>query len=323
MKLEIVELVLGLVFVYLLFSTLVTLLVEYISSIFSLRAKNLTKIIQRALNDDEKSDCSIEFYNHPLIKYLSKKKGEKPSYISSNKFAKTVLDLIRTGGKNELLGKVSELDSKDISEAIDGLDILGDDTKTLLKSYAKEADENINEFGIKLENWFNETVERGQGWFNRQMKLITLIVSLVVAISLNVDSIKIYKELSDNPELRAEIAGNALEYVKDSSTRKEFEGDELAQYDSAKKHLITFYANELNDKASINALSIGWSDLSKDFNGGCSIIGWIITALAISLGAPFWFGVLNKVVALRGAASNSDRKISGKQVLTQNDDKKT
>jgi len=31
------------------------------------------------------------------------------------------------------------------------------------------------------------------------------------------------------------------------------------------------------------------------------IIGWLITALALSLGAPFWFDLLNKLMNLRSS----------------------
>ena len=56
-------------------------------------------------------------------------------------------------------------------------------------------------------------------------------------------------------------------------------------------------------------LNIGWTDehLSTYSKNDLfsSILGWIITALAISLGAPFWFGLLNKLVALRGAGKGN------------------
>jgi hypothetical protein len=31
------------------------------------------------------------------------------------------------------------------------------------------------------------------------------------------------------------------------------------------------------------------------------MLGWILTILAVSLGAPFWFDMLNRVVAIRSA----------------------
>jgi hypothetical protein len=41
-----------------------------------------------------------------------------------------------------------------------------------------------------------------------------------------------------------------------------------------------------------------------------SLLGWVITALALSLGAPFWFDLLNKLMKLRGsvATPTSDDK---------------
>ena len=50
---EILEIVIGLVFVYLLFSTLVTLINEYIIVIFRLRAANLKKIVEKLLDDED------------------------------------------------------------------------------------------------------------------------------------------------------------------------------------------------------------------------------------------------------------------------------
>jgi hypothetical protein len=35
--------------------------------------------------------------------------------------------------------------------------------------------------------------------------------------------------------------------------------------------------------------------------------GWLLTALAISLGAPFWFDMLGKVISIR-AATKPDHK---------------
>jgi hypothetical protein len=47
-----------------------------------------------------------------------------------------------------------------------------------------------------------------------------------------------------------------------------------------------------------------------------STFGWLITAIAISFGAPFWFDLLNKLVQLRGAikpSSESQSSVSSKK----------
>src|SRR4029078_3632217 len=39
--------------------------------------------------------------------------------------------------------------------------------------------------------------------------------------------------------------------------------------------------------------------------------GWLITAFAISLGAPFWFDLLNKVTQLRGTGTRVPTGVAG------------
>lgn len=46
-------------------------------------------------------------------------------------------------------------------------------------------------------------------------------------------------------------------------------------------------------------LGLGWTGDPVDFCWWRNILGWLITALAISLGAPFWFDLLNKLMQLR------------------------
>ncbi len=313
---ETLEIVIGLAFVYLLFSILVTLLVEYASAIMSLRAKNLKKIIQRAL-DEGGSNPSKLFYDHPLIKYLGKKDGALPSYINSDKFSKVVLDLIRTGGDLKKLGVSSTLDGDGtkISKAIDELPGLGTDTKSLLKSFAKEANEEINEFGDRIESWFNETVERGQGWFNRKIKLITLAISLLVSVGLNIDSIAIYKQLSSNADLRTQIADGASAYMASADTTLIRQPELQQAYDSAKTNLISYYEGALAENT--NMLNIGWP-ATENFNLWLAIVGWLISAFAISLGAPFWFDLLGKLVAIRSSRGSATSNSGKRQVVTSN-----
>jgi hypothetical protein len=61
-------------------------------------------------------------------------------------------------------------------------------------------------------------------------------------------------------------------------------------------------------------LPIGWSQLNSNtdanslvgiFFGG--IIGWLLTALAASLGAPFWFDTLNKVMVIRSTVKPHEK----------------
>lgn len=111
----------GLVFVFLLYSLLATILQEIIATRFDFRAKVLEKAILRML-EDGKTPTGVPyvdrmigllhifnlknlmkgkqvapwFYAHPLIKYLAEDNWySKPSYISASNFSKVLMDLLK------------------------------------------------------------------------------------------------------------------------------------------------------------------------------------------------------------------------------------
>jgi len=56
---------------------------------------------------------------------------------------------------------------------------------------------------------------------------------------------------------------------------------------------------------------LGWRDAGdlKDVSKWAErIIGWLLTILAVSLGAPFWFDVLNRFMNLRSAGNAPSEK---------------
>ncbi len=76
-----------------------------------------------------------------------------------------------------------------------------------------------------------------------------------------------------------------------------------------------------NEIGSVRSpLGLGWDDPPTAPNGGelssgakawwvaKKIPGWLITALAISLGSPFWFDLLNRLINLRNAGKRPENK---------------
>jgi hypothetical protein len=60
-------------------------------------------------------------------------------------------------------------------------------------------------------------------------------------------------------------------------------------------------------------LPLGWDNISSDTSSSTGllvarkILGFLLTAFAISLGAPFWFDLLQNVANLRGAGPKPAR----------------
>jgi len=369
----ILDIVIGLVFIYLLYSLLATIIQEIIASNFEFRSKFLERAIFRMLEDEnqfssrfkrmlylfrksnntgKKNLLSFEFYQHPLIKFL----GEgnmcgKPAYLSRETFSKVMIDLLRgkefKPGDDVKIFIQKALDEKTTSW---GNTKISEDTLSYIKSIWADADGNETEFKGHLECWFDETMDRASGWFKMQTQFVLFFVGLAIAIVFNVDTIKIVNKLEKDPKLRELIVQQAQafdethqnldkelvkqeaeykivtnQYTKvqlnsnDSLQKKQWEDSlQLESYRTTQtKRDSLFRRAELilqdDIKKSNNILGSGpfsYGSITDLKTFLCTLFGWTVTALAISLGAPFWFDLLNKMMRLRGsvATPTSDDK---------------
>lgn len=89
---QVLDIAIGLVFVFLLVSSLVTIVNEMIASFWSSsRAKWLSKGMDRLLDPT----WATKLFAHPLIDGSAPTQGRKPSYIPSRSFANVLLDIVR------------------------------------------------------------------------------------------------------------------------------------------------------------------------------------------------------------------------------------
>ena len=352
------DIVIGLIFVYLIYSLLATIILEFIATNFNLRAKMLEKAITRMLEENladmqNNQSLSKEFYNHPLIKFLGKnKRHPKPSYIKKTTFSKVIIDLLK--GKNIETGKevkslIEDSLNKGATQWSGGNTKIGEETQLFLKTIWADAQGDVEKFRAMLENWFDETMERATGWYKKHTQAILFVIGLVLAIVFNVDTIKIADKLKKDPKLREQLVQQADAFTKahpdldvelktqqeqidkylfpdinkstlpaDSLERMKEEKRKLDSACYANNQLLKQQRNTLLDQANnlidkdINKMN-GILGLSADGYCSCGdwpcllkmLVGWILTALAISLGAPFWFDLLNKLMKVRNSVTST------------------
>jgi len=95
--LVLLDVVIGVAFVYLLLALICTTANEWIAGARGLRAKTLQRGIGQLLGP-----LADEFYRHPLIATLSQP-GERPSYIPAHIFSSAVLDLLGRHAEGRVL----------------------------------------------------------------------------------------------------------------------------------------------------------------------------------------------------------------------------
>jgi hypothetical protein len=288
-----IQVVIGLVFLLLLLSLLVTTIMELISSMFALRGQNLEKAIRNMLATGLKEgELFQSFKSNALYKqlcnYRGNAKSRPPSYLSAENFQSILMDLILNGeDSGKLTQKIDELPNEEL--------------KKVLKQLLNDAGYELEEFKTKMRNWFNDVMDRAAGWYKRNIQILVTFVGLVVAIIFNADTISLYQRLESNPEELKEIVTMAEAYAKKSDLGIQSGGTVEQQWEQV-NNLIN---DEINQAKS--PLGLGWHP--EELQGMTpsdwviKVLGWIVTALAVSLGAPFWFDLLKKLVNIRSSGN--------------------
>jgi hypothetical protein len=292
------DVVIGMVFIYTLYSLLTTTVVELIASVTRLRAINLTRGITRMLDDSSGNTVFAHlFFKQPLIKYLgSGPLVRKPSYLSAQNFAKGVIQVLKEEGKATNPPEQSTLRLIQATLYDNGT-FADKETVQYMRSLLEDAQNDLERFKNSLEQWYDDTMERVSSWYKNWIQVITFIIGFLIAGLFNVDSIKITRTLSQDPKVREQsiAMATALSENKELANR-------VLKSDTAMSQFVTTLSDIYKQGAETkNVLSMeGYSPISSDF-WNSSIMGWMITAIALSLGAPFWFDMLNKVVKLRSS----------------------
>lgn len=298
------EIFIGLAFVYLLLAVICSALSEWIARILAMRSKNLEAGIRNLLEDPELVE---KVYQHPLLKsfyrqgWFDKLRNRRggPSYIPSRAFALALLDIAAPADPKD-----RPKDFEGVRHAVAKCNLLNDKMRTALLVLMDEAAGDLEKARENVENWFDDTMNRVSGWYKRRAQMIVLLLALALSVALNTDTIRIAHSLSTDSTLRAAVVAAAEEAAKTPLT--------------GPKTSLTRRIAQLRSELDHLGLPIGWLKASDDYvdprevptdpqGWFYKILGLLLTTIAVSLGAPFWFDLLNKLVNLRGAGKESDR----------------
>ena len=164
-------------------------------------------------------------------------------------------------------------------------------------------------------------MDRVSGWYKRRTVLWIWILAAIVTIYLNADSIRISKILWTNQAIRAAV-------IESAKSRAQTERPEaltpLVVHPNANAPKtaapVALHHDDVlteNERAELNELT-GWSDDIKVWaqmnywqrirHAFKHIPGWLFTIIAVSLGAPFWFDLLNRFMNIRSAGRAPDER---------------
>jgi hypothetical protein len=321
----VLDVAIGLVLVYLLLSVLLTSISEALEAILKSRASDLEHALSQLFQGNEALLTS--FYQHPVIAGLyrgpyeprpaaglPRGRSSLPSYIPREAFSAAIMDLANSHGPTR------------------------DAMEQALQSLTAHAGTHPMASRRAIEAWFDGAMDRASGWFKRRTQLRLFLLGIGIALIGNVNSVTIGQYLALNQEARERIVQAAPQIA---SAARSSDGANVAANESAGSDSAGNETQAASPAAAVGdswrrtgaqleaiGLPIGWSDpvTRLTFSGFpaqpasspermarlalMAIIlvgGYLATAFAIMLGAPFWFDILNKLMIVRSTVKPREK----------------
>jgi hypothetical protein len=155
----------------------------------------------------------------------------------------------------------------------------------------------------RIEAAFVSTMDRASQRFTVQMRIWTVIFSVLAACYYHVDAITIYSRLSTEPALRASLINISGDVMKNyqALASPPSDKDRPADKDTTKALKERFGAikKELDD----TNLQLFEYNRHFEFESVVDFLRVLATAGLLSLGAPFWYNALKGLASLRPAVA--------------------
>lgn len=244
-----------------------------------------------------------------------------------------------TDAKRDLRGYAQRLSSMDLPALIESLPDAK--LKKALLTLLEDSQRDVEALKENLEVWFNNSMARVSGWYKRKTQTVHIILAIILTLVINVDTVLLVDALSTNQALRESLVAEAEAYADQETPANGNPGNGSQTSDPAENY------RKLRAQLDSLDLPIGWllpgerkvppgtppELMNTDFRDwpgwwapGMTpeqwakwatlwrdtirfhLFGWVLTAFALSLGAPFWFDILNKVINIRSAGKAPEEK---------------
>jgi hypothetical protein len=259
-----------------------------------------------------------------------------PSYIPAANFATALVDIIARGpaptnGSNRKLSDGKEHPNADLATPITMADVrkhIGTiDNRPVERAVLAALDTangDLEKAKKNLEHWYDSAMDRVSGRYKRSTQLVLWIIGFVIAVGFNVDTITLADYLYRNGTQRGAIVAQAESMSRDKSGRPD-------SYEEVKKQInalqlpigwdFLFKQNSEENAGNgtierealsecrrsdtlLNCLTPFWNEWHVWF---MKPLGWLLTAFAVTLGAPFWFDILNKIMIIRSTVKPHEK----------------
>ncbi len=368
---ETLEIIIGLVFIFLLLSLLATTVQEIIAALLSMRGKVLLEAIAKLLEIEKVEEFSQKARKELLEDFKRRVQNSNiynkyssyflwfkrlPSYLSAEQVSDIVREVLldkekedlekaeqeipvsadrtvrsRSAGgattpiepslvdrmkpsplKNSLNVLVYDMPDITIDEEFQQTRGIGTRSRGVLEA-AQNFEEEIRKAKDEFKRYYDETMDRATGWYKRNVQRNLFIIGLILGAAFDADTFKIYSNLTNFPDDRQQLLELAVGFTDDrfaQLTPDTVQGTATMEEVSELKELVETLLKEEIEQVPA-PLGLGrpegfWVQPPETTQNPIrwrviKFIGWLVTALAVSMGAAFWFDILKRLIHIRNA----------------------
>lgn len=245
------DILIGFTVVMLVVSMAVTMITQAIgTSIMNLRGKSLHEgmtsllaLMDQGLSREQANRIADYILRNPLVSAGSARRGKYrlASVIHRDELTKLLLDFAVPGDaaradpqkhadeaslRDALRGSLArngipdpEAVLREVRSAVVELERRNPEASHAIRSNIALLNFAASDYLAKLNSWFDQTVDRTSELFTRRIRIVTALVALAVALTIQLDSIGLINRLSVDEELRNSLVDRALQ--NDPEWRKE------------------------------------------------------------------------------------------------------
>ncbi len=322
----VLEVAVGLVFVYLLVSLICTQVSDKISEALNWRAHDLEAGIRNILLGNQSNDLlksifstvEVQQFNRiyaPLttlaahIPLLRGRVFTLNNSLAQPDFGPIAIpaDAFARGIVAALVPNDTDVTHLDQFKAAVATKMQPSPLRDTLLALASQSTTRVDDIRERVESMYNRAEDQMTAFYRRNMWGVALVIGFIVSAAFNVDSIAIGFGLWRDPSLRAAVNQAAATYASESQPQQ-------AQHVLEQLNLpmgwqitqgwqvfgVTIPRLAPNDWAqeARGVTPLGWL---RDV--AIKLLGWIITATAGAQGAPFWFDLLQRLTQKESAAT--------------------
>lgn len=314
---QILDVAIGLALMFLFQSILISGIHDLLVAVLAVRGKILKTFLISALKTKEAKDTLFQqLSSSPFINSLKRNK-RFPAEITSRNFSDGIIELII---------REDATDDNYFTKIKNNIEKLPDsEFKSILIARLNESGDNYENFKASIEKWFDDYMERVSRWYKKRVTYFMYFFAFGTTLALNVDALFVMNELWKNPKLRESavvMSENIIRKDYDEITKKKYTGiltDTSTTKDSINValqkvtdsyqnlHILDFpitwaYAYQLQNGNEIPLESLSLTEklswTAKQITME-KLLGFIITTLAVSIGAPIWYDIIKKLVSAR------------------------